>query len=386
MKLSTLLVRSGINKQDATGAISTPIYHSATFMHRGLGLSTGFDYSRTQNPTRLQLEKAITQLEGGVDSLAFSSGMAAITAILTLFNPGDHIIISDDVYGGTYRVFDHVFSKYQLAFDCVDISDTENILKALKPNTAAIFIETPTNPMMKIADVKKIVDICKRHNLICIFDNTFLSVYLFRPLEIGVDIVIESATKYLSGHNDVLAGIVSTAREDLAEKLRFIQNTTGAVLSPTDSWLLLRGLKTLGIRLDRQQYNAMKIAQWLAKRPEITRVLYPGLPQHPGHHILKDLARGFGAMISFEVKDKTMVKTVLENLKIISFAESLGGVESLITYPIEQTHKDVPDELRKKIGLNDRLLRLSVGIEDSEDLIMDLQQALQCKPSHTQEV
>lgn len=376
MKLSTLLVRAGINREDVTGAVSMPIYQSATFIHKGLGLSTGFDYSRTQNPTRFQLEKAITQLEGGVDSLAFSSGMAAITAVFMLFESGDHIIISDDLYGGTYRIVNQIFSKYQLNFSCVDITDIESVENAIRPNTKAIFIETPTNPMMKIADVKRIVDICRRNNLLCIFDNTFLSAYLFQPLKIGVDIVIESATKYLSGHNDLLAGIVSTSKQDIAEKLRFIQNSTGAVLSPNDSWLLLRGLKTLGVRMDRQQDNAQKIAQWLLCRPEISKVLYPGLPHHPGHNILKELANGFGAMISFEVVDIALVKRILENLEIISFAESLGGVESLITYPIEQTHKDIPDDLKKKIGLNDRILRLSVGIEDSDDLIMDLEHAL----------
>lgn len=376
MKVSTLIVRSGIDKEDIAGAISTPIYQSATFIHKGLGLSTGFDYSRTQNPTRLQLEKAISNLEGGVDSLAFSSGMAAITTVFMLFNPGDHIIISDDLYGGTYRIANQIFANYKLEFDCVDTPIIQNVETAIKHNTKAIFFETPSNPMMKITDIEKIVGICKKYNLLCISDNTFLSPYLIRPLEFGADIVVESATKYLSGHNDLLAGIVSSRRQDIAEKLRFLQNSTGGVLSPHDSWLLLRGLKTLGVRLDRQQYNALKIAKWLQKRPEVVKVLYPGLPEHPGHDIIKKQADGFGSMISFEVEDISLVKRILENVKIISFAESLGGVESLITYPVEQTHKDIPNSLKQKIGLNERILRLSVGIEDIDDLIQDLKQAM----------
>lgn len=358
------------------GAISFPIYQTASFAHPGPGESTGFDYGRLQNPTRQQLEKIVAQLEKGIDSIALSTGMAAITLLFEMFSPGDHIIIDSDLYGGSIRLFEQVSAKNGLKFTRAEFYK-DDIEALITPETKALYIESPTNPMMNVTDIKKIAQISKRHNLIFIVDNTFLSPYFQNPLELGADLVVHSGTKYLGGHNDTLAGFVITNRKDLSEKLRFLLMTTGAVLAPFDSWLLLRGIKTLGIRMEKAAKNALKIADWLENQKNVEKVFYPGLKTHPGYNILKEQARGFGAMITFEVSDKEKAVSVLKKVKLVQFAESLGGVETLITYPETQTHASVPEELRRKNGIKETTLRLSVGIENVDDIIADLQQALE---------
>lgn len=364
------------NKIDPTGAISFPIYHSSTYAHPELGKSTGYDYSRSANPTRTVLEKAIASLEGGCQGFAFSSGMAAITTVLSLFKSGDHLIVTEDLYGGTYRLFEQIFKEYGVSATYVDTSDLQLIRESIRPDTKAVFCETPTNPLMRIADIRGISQLAKAHGLLTIVDNTFLTPYLQRPLESGADIIVHSATKYLGGHNDVVAGLAVTNNEELASRLAFRQNALGAVLGPQDSWLLLRGLKTLGLRLDRQQQNSLEIASWLKNHSIVEKVYYPGLSDHPGHHTHFSQASGPGAMISFTLRKQEYIPVVLKKVQVISFAESLGGVESLITYPFIQTHADIPEKIRENLGINDRLLRLSVGIESLSDLIADLEQAL----------
>jgi cystathionine gamma-synthase len=366
------------NKQescDKSGAISFPIYQAATFAHPGLGQSTGYAYSRVQNPTTEQLERIVAQLEKGVDATAFSSGMAAITAVMDLFNAGDHLIVDDDLYGGTIRIFNTICRKNGIETTGVSLC-CEDVESYIKENTKAIYVETPTNPMMNVTDLQKMSEIAKKHNLLLIVDNTFLSPYLQNPIDFGADIVVHSGTKYLGGHNDVLAGFVISANEELAEKIRFVVKNTGACLSAFDSWLVLRGIKTLAIRMDRAQENALKLAQELKKNPKVKKVIYPGLPEHPGYEIMKKQARGFGAMLTFEVDSAATVEKILSDVRIIAYAESLGGTETLITYPLTQTHAEVPEELRLKNGITDRILRLSVGIEDVEDLIADINQAI----------
>ncbi|MDH7577462.1 MAG: PLP-dependent aspartate aminotransferase family protein [Bacillota bacterium] len=377
MKLATQLVQAGVGWDYRTGAISMPIYQTATFRHPGLGQSTGFDYSRTGNPTRQVLEETICSLEGGRRGLAFASGMAAITALMFLFQPGDHILVSDDLYGGTYRLFTTLGSSYGLAFSFLDFTDMDGLSQSITPKTKAIFVETPTNPLMKIIDLKAVIALAKQSGLLAIVDNTFFTPYLQRPLEFGADLVVHSATKYIGGHNDVVAGLIASGSEELGEKLAFIQNAAGAVPGPQDCWLLLRGLKTLAARLEWAQDTALRLARFLQRHPAVKKVYYPGLPSHPGHELCKRQAGGFGAMLSFEVKSKQMVPQILARLKIISFAESLGGVESLITYPETQTHADIPLDVRRQLGINECLLRLSVGLEDPGDLEADLRQALE---------
>jgi cystathionine gamma-synthase len=315
-------------------------------------------------------------LEQGTDSLAFSSGMAAITTVIKLFSPGDHILVSDDLYGGTYRLFEEVYRPFGYDFSYVDTSSNQAILDNLHPNTVAIFVETPSNPMMKVTDLHFVVTLCKQRSLLSIVDNTFLTPYFQRPLTLGADIVVHSGTKYLGGHNDTLSGHLVVGDDALAQKLRLYQKSEGAVLSPFDSWLILRGLKTLSVRMERQQSNALTIARWLSKHPKVSKVYYVGLPEHEGYERNKIQAEGFGAMISFSVKDAKTVKQVLDGVRLILFAESLGGVESLITYPLVQTHEAIPATMRERLGVNDRLLRLSVGVEHVEDLLEDLEQAL----------
>ncbi len=358
------------------GAISFPIYQTASFAHPGPGESTGFDYGRLQNPTRQQLERIVAQLEKGIDSIALSTGMAAITLLFEMFVPGDHIIIDSDLYGGSIRLFEQVSVKNGLKFTRAEFYK-DDIESLITPETKALYIESPTNPMMNVTDIKKIAQISKHHNLLFIVDNTFLSPYFQNPLELGADLVVHSGTKYLGGHNDTLAGFIITNRKDLSEKLRFLLMTTGAVLAPFDSWLLLRGIKTLGIRMEKASENALKIAEWLENQKNVKKVFYPGLKTHPGYNILKEQARGFGAMITFEVSDKEKAVSVLKKVKLVQFAESLGGVESLITYPETQTHASVPEELRRRNGIKETTLRLSVGIENVDDIIADLQQALE---------
>ena len=376
-RLDTLLAQVGCGHPDPTGAISVPIYQTAIFRHPGPGRSTGYDYSRTGNPTRAALEAAIAQLEGGERGLAFASGMAAIATLAMLFRPGDHLVVSDDLYGGTYRLFERVLSQYGVAATYADTGDLAAVESAITCSTRALFIETPTNPMMKISDLRALVALAHGRGLLAIVDNTFMTPYLQRPLRRGCDLVVHSATKYLGGHNDLVAGLVVARDRDLGERLAFLQNAAGAILGPQDSWLLLRGMKTLGVRLDRQQYNARRIAEWLVTHPKVERVYYPGLADHPGHQIHRGQADGPGGMVSFSVRDDASVERVLGRVRLIAFAESLGGVESLITFPAVQTHGDVPAEIRERLGITNRLLRLSVGIEAAEDLIADLERALE---------
>lgn len=360
-------------KTENYGAISYPIYQTATYAHPGVGQSTGFDYSRLQNPTKEHLEKIVASLEHGCDALALSTGMAAITLLMELFKPGDHLIVDSDLYGGSIRLFRNVSRKNGITFSAVD-SYQDDVESFVKKETKAIYVETPTNPMMNVSDIGKLSEIAKRHNLLLIVDNTFLSPYFQNPLTLGADIVVHSGTKFLGGHNDTLAGFLVTNREEISEQLRFLIKTTGAGLAPFDSWLILRGIKTLGIRMEQAQKNALEIANWLKTQPAVTKVIYPGLPEHPGYEIMKKQARGFGSMLTFYVDSKEHAFEILEKVRMIKFAESLGGVETLLTYPTTQTHADVPQEIKEKNGITDCTLRLSVGIEDARDLIAELTQ------------
>jgi cystathionine gamma-synthase len=368
---------SGVSGGDkATGAISYPIYQAATFKHHGLNNSTGYDYSRAQNPTREEAEKTLAVLEGGKEALGFSSGIAAITACIHLFKSGDHIILSDDLYGGTYRLFEDIYKDFGISATFIDTTNTENILKAIKENTKAVFIETPSNPMMKVTDIRAVAEITKSKGLLMIVDNTFLTPYYQRPLELGADLVIHSGTKFIGGHHDLLAGFIVGNDDEIIQKLRRIHMSTGATLSPFDSWLVLRGLKTLHIRLDRAQENTLKIAKHLQSNPNIEKVYYVGLEDFEGYELNKKQSTGFGATLSFRLKDKELIPQILNNVQVIRFAESLGGVETLITYPITQTHSEIPEDIKKRLGVDEYLLRLSVGIENVEDLIKDLDKAI----------
>jgi cystathionine gamma-synthase len=353
------------------GAISYPIYQTATFAHPGVGQSTGYDYSRLQNPTRAQLEKIVAALENGIDALAFSTGMAAIAALMELFQPGDHLIVDADLYGGSIRLFDNISKKNGITFSSIDCYK-EDVAAYITESTKAIYIETPTNPMMNVTDIAALSRIAKEHNLMLIVDNTFLSPYFQNPLDLGADVVVHSGTKYLGGHNDTLAGFLVTSREDIREKLRFNIKTTGAGLAPFDCWLVMRGIKTLAIRMEKAQSNALQIVDWLCGQKAVVKVIYPGMKTHPGYEVMCRQSRGFGAMITFELESKEFALSILEKVKLIRFAESLGGVETLITYPITQTHADVPKDILAKNGITDRLLRMSVGIEEVQDLIQEL--------------
>jgi len=374
MDIRTICVHGCDRRYDSTGAVSVPIYASATFAHPGVGQSTGFDYSRSLNPTREHLEYTMAALEGGSNAIAFSSGMAAVSALMELFSPGDHIVATDDLYGGTYRLFAQISQKNGINFSYANTLD--GIKGSICYTTRAIFIETPTNPMMQVVDIAEAAKIAHDHGLVLIVDNTFLTPYFQRPISLGADIVLHSGTKYLGGHNDTLAGILVMSDPKLFERLSFIAKTTGACLSPFDSFLIVRGIKTLAVRMDRMQESAIKIANWLTNQPAVEKVHYIGLPDHPGYEISTRQATGFGGMISFALKSsETAVKT-LERVKVIKYAESLGGTESLITYPMLQTHADMPEEERNARGINAELLRLSVGLEAVDDLINDLNQAM----------
>ena len=377
MKIKTKCVHGNIIENNPTGAISVPIYQAATFVHPGVGQSTGYDYSRLQNPTREHVEKIVANLENGIDALAFSSGMAAIMAVMELFEPQDHIICSDDLYGGSQRLFDNISKKNQLAIDYIDSSNSSAVKNLINNKTKAIYIETPTNPLMKVSDIKAIAEIAQENKLLLIVDNTFLTPYFQKPLDLGADIVVHSGTKYLAGHNDTLAGFLVVKENIVAEKLRFIYKTIGACLAPFDSWLVIRGLKTLALRLAAQESNAVKIANYLKTVDSVKKVYYIGLPEHPSYDITLQQSSGFGAMISFAVNKPAVAIRLLEKIKVVQYAESLGGVESLLTYPMLQTHADVPPEIRQANGIDEYLLRLSVGIEDVEDLIADLEQAFE---------
>ncbi|MDR1600442.1 MAG: PLP-dependent aspartate aminotransferase family protein [Oscillospiraceae bacterium] len=387
LAFETLALHGTRANADKTGSLTTPIYQSATFAHLGVGRSTGYDYSRLQNPTRQALEETVATLEGGYDAIAFTTGMAAMACLMELFEPGDHLVASDDLYGGSVRLFRAVSGKNGIGVTYADTSDLEAVRDAIQPNTKAVFVETPTNPMMIVSDVAALGGLCGSRGCLLVVDNTFLTPYLMRPLGLGADIVLHSGTKYLGGHNDVLAGFLVTGSAELSERLRYLYKTTGACIGPMDAYLALRGIKTLPVRMERQQGNAGEIARWLKEQTLrdgalVTGVYYPGLEDHPGIEVSRKQAAGFGAMISFELRDEALAHGVLERVRVIQFAESLGGIESLVTYPTMQTHADVPAEVKEARGITNRLLRLSVGIENVRDLIADLEQALYGEARH----
>ncbi|MFD0827460.1 bifunctional cystathionine gamma-lyase/homocysteine desulfhydrase [Neobacillus sp. M.A.Huq-85] len=377
MKRKTKLIHGGISEDPATGAVSFPIYQVSTYKQEGVGGHKGFEYSRTGNPTRHALEELIKDIEGGKAGFAFGSGMAAITAVFMLFNSGDHVILTDDVYGGTFRVMTKVLNRVGIDSTFVDTSNLENIKKEIRPNTKAIYLETPTNPLLKVTDIEAAARMAKEHNLLTIVDNTFSTPYWQNPLEFGADIVLHSATKYIGGHSDVVAGLVVVNDDQLAEDLHFVQNSTGGILGPQDSWLLIRGIKTLGIRMEETEANTKAIVEFLQSHPKVKKVYYPGLETHPNHAIAKKQARGFGGMVSFDVGSAENADKLLSKVKYFTLAESLGAVESLISVPARMTHASIPAERRAELGIVDGLVRISVGLEDVEDLIDDLKQALE---------
>ena len=376
LHIETLLAQAGRSPTEPTGAISFPIYQTATFRHPGLGQSTGYDYSRTANPTRTALEDVVAALEAGHRAFAFASGMAAITTVLMLFRPGDHLLVSEDLYGGTYRLLNTCFAHYGITATYLDTTNVDVVAAGITDNTRALLVETPSNPTMRISDLSALAALAQARGLLGICDNTFMTPYLQRPLALGFDVVVHSATKYLGGHNDVVAGLAVVANAELGARLAYLQNAAGAILGPQDAWLVLRGLKTLAVRMDRQQRTADTIARWLAAHPAVTRVYFPGLAEHAGHAVHSRQCGGPGGMLAFELRDPSLVERVLGRVQVISFAESLGGVESLITFPARQTHADMPEALRSRLGVSDRLLRLSVGVEAVNDLLLDLDQAL----------
>ncbi|OPJ62137.1 trans-sulfuration enzyme family protein [Clostridium oryzae] len=375
MKIESLLIHGGISVDEATGAVNIPIYQTSTYKQQSLGVNKGYEYSRTGNPTREALEKLINDLEKGYEGFAFASGLAAISAVLLLFKSGDKIILSDNVYGGTYRIFDKVFKQFNLEYELVDTSDLKAVEEAIDDKTKAIFIETPTNPLMTITDIRKISELARKKGLLTVVDNTFMTPYLQRPIELGVDIVVHSATKYLGGHSDLIAGLAVVNSAELAEKLHFIQNATGGILNPSDAWLLIRGIKTLGVRMDRHVENAEFVTKYLESNEVVQKIYYPGLKTHDGYDIHKTQADGAGGMISFVLKPQYDVKKFFESLDLITLGESLGGVESLACHPASMTHASIPYEIRQEIGIVDNLIRLSVGIESKEDIVKDLDSA-----------
>ena len=375
----TKAVHAGVEPDPLSGAVMTPIYQTSTYAQDALGQHKGYEYARTKNPTRSALETNVAALENGVDAVAFSSGLAAMDAIVKLLKSGDEVIACNDLYGGSYRLLDKVFTKFGISSHFVDMADTSNIDELINPNTKLLWVETPTNPVLSIIDINKIAGIAKENNLLLCVDNTFASPYLQSPIEMGADLVIHSATKYLGGHSDVVLGIVACKNKELAEQLHFIQNAAGAVPGPMDSFLVLRGIKTLHLRMERACENASKIAKFLVEHEKVGQVNYPGLSTHPGHEIAKKQMKAFGAMISFDLKKNNLAnaKLVMESLEVFTLAESLGGVESLVSHPASMTHASIPKEERIKSGLTDSLIRLSVGVEDAEDLITDLKLALE---------
>ena len=376
MKIESKLAQIGSQKDSVTGAVSFPIYQSTAFRHPALGESTGFDYSRTKSPTRSVLEQAMAELEAGDAAFACSSGMAALQNVFSYFSAGDHLIVSLDLYGGTYRLLERIMSRFGLKATYVDTNSLDELQAQLTPATKAVLIESPTNPLMMITDIKKVAAWAKANSLLTIVDNTLLTPFFQRPIELGADIVVHSATKYLGGHNDVLAGFIVTKGEALSAEMAVLHNSIGAVLGPQDSFLLARGMKTLALRMERHQFNATKIATYLKSHAAVTDVYYPAFADHPGYEIQQEQSSGNTGIFSFKVKKAEYVPIILKNIKLIAFAESLGGVESLMTYPAVQTHADIPEEIRKAVGVDDRLLRFSVGIEHVEDLIADLDNAL----------
>ena len=374
--IASAVIHGGIYGDEQTGAVNTPIYQTSTYEQQGLGKNKGWEYSRTGNPTRAALEALIAELEGGKAGFAFASGMAALTAVISLFKTGDKIVISSNVYGGTFRVLDKIFKNFGVTYAIEDTTDLASLETKITDDVKAILIETPANPLLTITDLQGIADIAKKKGILSIVDNTFMTPYLQRPIDFGVDIVVHSATKYLGGHSDVVSGLVVVNSEDLAEKIAFIQNATGGVLAPFDSFLLIRGIKTLAVRLDKHTDNAEKIAQWLLHNDAVKKIYYPALPTAQGYAIHKKQAKNGGAMISFELKSGYNIDKFFSSLHLIALAESLGGVESLVCHPATMTHASIPKEIREAVGITDGLIRLSVGIEDADDLISDLSQAI----------
>ncbi|AIQ16947.1 cystathionine gamma-synthase [Paenibacillus sp. FSL H7-0357] len=377
LRIESRLAQIGSQEDPGTGAVNYPIYNATAFRHPRLGQSTGFDYSRTKSPTRSVLEEAAAELESGDAGFACSSGMAALTTVFALFGHGDHLVVSLDLYGGTYRLLERILSKYGITASYVDTNDLDALEAARLPNTKAVFIETPTNPLMMITDVSAVCTWARRHGLLTIVDNTLLTPFFQRPLELGADIIVHSATKYLGGHNDVLAGLIVTKGTELSAEMAILHNSLGAVLAPNDSYQLMKGMKTLALRMERHESNALELAHYLLEHPAIAEVFHPGLPDHPGYEIQNRQSSGNTGIFSFKVKDARYVEPLLRHIRLIAFAESLGGVESLMTYPAVQTHADIPVEIRDAVGVDDRLLRFSVGIEHVNDLKSDLGQALE---------
>ena len=376
MGFKTDAIHAGQEPDPTTGAVTIPIYQTSTYVQEGIGKHKGFEYARTQNPTRMALEKNMAVLEGGVAGYAFASGMAAETALThLLLKQGDHAICSDNVYGGTFRLFDKIVRHYGIDFTYVNTSNLADLAQAMRANTRMVFIETPTNPVMSITDIRGVCDIAHKSECRVVVDNTFMSPYFQRPIALGADIVVHSTTKYLNGHSDSVGGVVVLNRKDDADRLQFIQNAAGAILSPFDSWLVLRGIKTLPIRMEAHNANGMAVANYLAAKKEVKKIYYPGLPTHPGHALAKQQMSGFGGMIAFDLGSLDAAKKFLERVKLCSLGESLGGVETLISHPATMTHASVPPEERNRLGITDGLVRISVGIEDVEDLIADLENA-----------
>jgi cystathionine beta-lyase/cystathionine gamma-synthase len=375
-RFSTICLHAGQEPDPSTGAIITPIYQTSTYVQDALGQHKGFEYARTQNPTRMALERNLAAIEGGKAGFAFASGMAAIGAIATLLKAGDHVVVSDNTYGGTFRLFDKVLTRYQLCFSYVDTSKLEEVERAIRPNTQLLFVETPTNPLMGLTDLRAAADLAHKHNVRLVVDNTFASPYLQRPIEFGADLVTHSTTKYLNGHSDSVGGIVVAVREDDISWLTFVQNAEGAILSPFDSWLVLRGTKTLTLRMQQHNANGLALAQFLSAHPKVREVHYPGLPSHPQHELAKRQMNGFGGMLAFDLGSLEAARRLLNAVRLLALAESLGGVESLISHPATMTHASVPAAHRAAIGITDGLVRISAGIEDIDDLKDDLTQAL----------
>ena len=386
MKTDTQLIHGHGGEDPRTGAVNVPIYQTSTFRQPELGHCLGYEYSRTGNPTREAVEKEIAVLEGGVAGFAFGSGMAAITAVLSLFKSGDRIVIGSNVYGGTFRVLDKVFNNFGITYTIADTLDLDAFEKAIADDVVAVLMESPANPLMFVTDLKAVSEIARRHGILTIVDNTFMTPYLQKPLELGADIIVHSATKYLGGHSDLVAGLVVVNDEKLAERIAFLQNATGGVLGPFDSFLLLRGIKTLGVRMDRHCSNAQHIAEYLQKSPAVSKVYYPGLESDSGDEVNSRQARAGGGMISFELAEGYDHRKFLSSTKIIALAESLGGVESLVCHPASMTHASIPKDIREKVGITDGLIRLSVGIEDKDDLVEDIEQALEASKSDRIEI
>ena len=376
MGFSTDAIHAGQKPDEVTGAVITPIYQTSTYAQIELGKHKGYEYGRTHNLTRASMENNVATLEKGKYGIAFSSGLAATNALTSLLKAGDHVIVTSNVYGGTYRLFELIMKDFGLEFSWVDTSDTTNIKKAIKKNTKMVFVETPTNPMLILTDLTEVAEISRANDLISVVDNTFASPYFQNPLSFGIDIVLHSQTKYINGHSDVIGGILVTSNEKLHERLRYIQNAAGAVPSPFDCWLILRSTKTLAVRMEKHNSNALKIAEHLEKASYVKKVFYPGLKSHPQHELAKKQMSGFSGMIAIDFGNMEVVKKFLKNIKVFTLAESLGGVESLVNHPASMTHASVPKEEREKYGFTDTLVRLSVGIEDVEDLIEDIEQAI----------